>query len=150
MESIGRPVHCRSKSSPVPISEPWGQSISSSPSMVLPCSSDSLCGLGEAIEGMVSSQEDEDGAFHHVEEAIQYEANTPTLESLPITPVKNSSDSLCQPQANDETCASTEDVSPPHTPPGGYQKRGRFLIWPVTMDPPAMGIPLPFFGMTPQ
>ena len=119
--------------------------------MVLPCSSDSLCGFGEALEGMVSFQEDDD-AFHPVEKAIQYEANIPTLESVSMTSAKNSSDRLCQQIAIDETSsASTQEVSPPHSPPGGYQKRGRFLIWPVTMEPPTVGISLPpFFGMTPQ
>ena len=98
-----------------------------------------MCGFGEALEGMLSFHEDD----FHEENAIQYEANIPAPE-LSMIPNKNSLDSICQQAAQPHQ----QDVSPPISPQG-YQKRGRFLIWPVTMDPPNM-VGIPFFGMTPQ
>lgn len=143
MESISRPGHNRSKSSPVPSSKPWGEElITSSASMILPCgSSGSMCGFGEVLDGMMSSHEDD----FHVEDTTEYETNMPPPEST-ITPNKTSSDGLCQQTEASPTQGQEKSAAPPVSPQG-CQKRGRFLIWPVTMEPPTM-VGLPFFGMT--
>ena len=159
MEFANRPCHLRSKSSPVPSSEPWGESISPSPSMIIPCGSDLsvMCGLGEALEGMIYPDELED--MHHDDDmnsstnVLEYQeaAVSPTTVTAPLTPNKVSSDSLCQEGVSSHCSSgngSTQQSTPPASPTTGYQKRGRFLIWPVTMEPPSMS--LPFFGLTPQ
>lgn len=166
MESANRPCHARSKSSPVPEAEPWGDYISPCPSMILPCSGDlsssmcgTQCGLGEALEGFVAfSEEEDDNRAVVVEDFEGHSTNqattTTTLGTVTLPPKNDSSDSLYQ-QSQQQQKQRDESPSPPlvappspTTPEGGYQKRGRFLVWPVSMDPPSMTFP--FLGMTPQ
>ena len=160
METSNRPCHARSKSSPVPEAEPWGEYISPSPSMIMPCPSDlssmcgAQCGLGEALEGFTVMVEDFEGGGSSSRSSTNQETTTPTTLGT-VTPTKNnSSDSLYQQaqqqQQRDEESPLPTLVAPPSptTPEGGYQKRGRFLVWPVSMDPPSMAFP--FLGMAPQ
>lgn len=158
MESSNRPCHARSKSSPFPEAEPWGEYISPSPSMIMPCASDlssmcgAQCGLGEALEGFTVMVEDFEGGGSRTNQ----ETTTPSLGT--VTPTKNnSSDRLYQQAQQQQQQQQRDDESPlptlvappsPMTPEGGYQKRGRFLVWPVSMGPPSMAFP--FLGMAPQ
>lgn len=163
MESAARPCHSRSKSTPVPESEPWGDYVSPCSSMILTCSggsSDSLCGaqcgLGEALEGLIFPEEGFGGEDNN--KALLEDITAPTVESNTTTTTtsltsssKNGScDSLYNSQSRDP---SPEPLVAPPSPSssgggGGYQKRGRFLIWPVSMKPPSLDIP--FLGLSPQ
>ena len=130
------------------------------------------CGLGEALEGFMFP--DDDGGFlqgggsggggqgndhNRALEGLDIDTVTaaPPMEdsTLPLTAnhKNTSSDSLYLQQQQQQGRARNE--SPPPSPPspesgegGGYQKRGRFLVWPVHMAPPSMTFP--FLGLTPQ
>jgi hypothetical protein len=90
--------------------------------------------------------------------AFTLEGSAPAFSSG-MTPNKISSENLCTSTTQDASQVVAEESSSPTgttlqdsypssatTPP--YQKRGRFLVWPVSMEPPQLSIPL--FGLARQ
>lgn len=141
METVDRPYHVRSNSSPTPLSEPWAEDIvPSSISLITPCGGDPTCGFSEALEGIFPLETD----YEAQDRAFIFE-QPPTVSTL--TPNKSSSQNLCP--APEESAGVVETANlqtSPQNTPTNYQKRGRFLVWPVNVEPPQLS--LPFFGLS--
>jgi hypothetical protein len=141
MELPSSSSHVRSNSTPLPESEALlltsgvdDPMIPSSVSMILPCGSSDLamCGLSDALEGFLGPQDETDYHNHH-------HAGGATGDSSPTTEEDVAEDhplSTLTPHH-----ATTASSSTPPLTPSAVERRGRFTIWPVSLESP-MGLPL--------